>query len=358
MKYFPIILYPQKIKEIVEHRAALLSQLQPTSLEVSQLPKPPASLGASPKLKIGSVLQPVNLMSVLVVYLLSQFAGLGITVFAAIVATVLLSISTRKAVKVLLQQRRSYILRCSSYEAEFTNYKLKLEDYEVTKKFSKVIYEDNLKKVKEIETTVAFCNKLLHQALKEAAEPFDEKNEHEGQSEKILREALQRYFPGKIYTDLALQHPEHSESYPYNPDFMYFDSRWSLRIDIEVDEPYSHSSKDPIHFIGKDDKRNEFFCESGWIVIRFSEEQVKSASDGCCKEVAKIVAEVLEDLHILTEFGMVKDLEKQPQWTEEDARKMAEEGFRGSKKPHSRRNPGKSYNKGKPILKNKNKSGT
>ena len=45
-------------------------------------------------------------------------------------------------------------------------------------------------------------------------------------------------------------------------------------FDVEIDEPYTFENSEPIHFEGADDKRNFFFYEKGWFVIRFSEHQI------------------------------------------------------------------------------------
>ena len=48
----------------------------------------------------------------------------------------------------------------------------------------------------------------------------------------------------------------------------------AIRINIEVDEPYSLFSREARHCSGEDDLRDNYFLERGWAVIRFSENQV------------------------------------------------------------------------------------
>jgi hypothetical protein len=111
----------------------------------------------------------------------------------------------------------------------------------------------------------------------------------------------------------------------YTPDFAYVNFAESVYIDIEVDEPYTPrraNSKDPLiptHFVGKDDRRDRFFQQHGWAVIRFSERQVLLYPERCCKVIGEMVAELLGDPDILLRFEHISDLESEPQWTEEES---------------------------------------
>ena len=55
----------------------------------------------------------------------------------------------------------------------------------------------------------------------------------------------------------------------------------AIRINIEVDEPYSLFSREARHCIGEDDLRDAYFLERGWVVVRFSETQVQGNFQGC-----------------------------------------------------------------------------
>lgn len=74
---------------------------------------------------------------------------------------------------------------------------------------------------------------------------------------------------------------------PYEPDIVLFDKALNLYIDIEIDEPYDGYYRYPTHYtsreeeVKRDDIRDLFFTESGWIVIRFSEKQVHCQTDAC-----------------------------------------------------------------------------
>jgi very-short-patch-repair endonuclease len=115
----------------------------------------------------------------------------------------------------------------------------------------------------------------------------------------------------------------------YTPDFAYTDLLHKLYIDIEIDEPYTprqpNSEKPliPTHYVGNDDRRDRFFQNAGWAVIRFSERQVLLHPDRCCKLVAELVAELTGNQNILSDFEQIPHLESEPQWTEAESRLMA-----------------------------------
>jgi len=108
---------------------------------------------------------------------------------------------------------------------------------------------------------------------------------------------LNRYFTGRIYRDLTLFAADLAE--PYIAEFAYIDRSLSLYIDIEIDteidKPY-------------DDRRDQFLNSKGWLVIRFSEEQLFSHPQSCCKVIAQTIAEVIGDHLELSQFALVPDL--------------------------------------------------
>ncbi len=51
-----------------------------------------------------------------------------------------------------------------------------------------------------------------------------------------------------------------------------------IYIDVEIDEPYSGYTREPIHYIGCGDRfRDESMTGAGWIVLRFYERQIKES---------------------------------------------------------------------------------
>jgi len=151
-------------------------------------------------------------------------------------------------------------------------------------------------------------------------------NAPKGHTESQFESDLLRYFPGQIHTGLLV--PQASGQNPYVPDFAYIEGH--LLIDIEVDEPYSYLSREPLHYRGdpNDDRRNAFFQSQGWIVIRFSEAQVVQAPASCCKAIASVIAAHYQDNSRMVPFREVPTLRPQARWTREDAIAMATENAR------------------------------
>ena len=65
-------------------------------------------------------------------------------------------------------------------------------------------------------------------------------------------------------------------SRPFEPDIAIICKKHpSIRIDVEIDEPYAAVTRKPIHYIGcGDDFRDTLLNNIGWIVVRFTEYQV------------------------------------------------------------------------------------
>jgi hypothetical protein len=152
----------------------------------------------------------------------------------------------------------------------------------------------------------------------------------QGRSEASFGQRLNHYFPSKIYKQLKVQNPEYRERFHYTPDFAYIDAFLNLYIDIEIDEPYDFKTNKPTHFVSSATQRarNKHFQQRGWLVIRFSEEQVVRWPDSCCKTVAETIAEVTNAPLILKQFDGVVDLKPMPQWTEHEASEMAKNSYR------------------------------
>jgi very-short-patch-repair endonuclease len=149
-----------------------------------------------------------------------------------------------------------------------------------------------------------------------------------GHSEKQFEHDLWRYFPGKIQTGLMVRNIECQQ--PYVPDFAYIDPALNLHIDIEIDEPYTYDTRQPIHYLGskKDQQRNQYFLDQGWLIIRFSEEQVVRSPASCCKAIASAIATLLGDSTMLNPFRQVPTLKPQKRWTQAEAQSMAEQSKR------------------------------
>lgn len=122
-----------------------------------------------------------------------------------------------------------------------------------------------------------------------------------------------------------------AENYrPYEPDIAIIDIEHpAIRIDIEIDEPYSAIINKPIHYIGcGDDFRDMNLNNLGWIVVRFTEYQVKSDMQSCVSFIAKLINS-LNPSKLLPKSLLEHNIPQiQKRWTEIEAMVMASEKVR------------------------------
>lgn len=139
--------------------------------------------------------------------------------------------------------------------------------------------------------------------------------------------AIKEYVPDiEILQNVSLS--IRNRDYSYRPDIALFWEKHNLCIDIEIDEPYDMVSRKPLHYKGSSDYlRNLYFVSQGWIVIRFSEEQVFKNTMDCMKYVTHILKKITADARfddLLENFTA----EYSPRWDFEKAKEYAIENYR------------------------------
>ncbi|MBP5398230.1 MAG: hypothetical protein J6Y32_06380 [Bacteroidales bacterium] len=111
---------------------------------------------------------------------------------------------------------------------------------------------------------------------------------------------------------------------PYEPDIVLYDEDINLYIDVEIDEPYDGYNRLVTHIIeGSDSRRDIFFMESGWVVVRFSEKQVHLSSEQCIKLLKNIIAAMRGENPATSPL-----LEKEPRWNRKQALEWERELYR------------------------------
>jgi hypothetical protein len=109
-----------------------------------------------------------------------------------------------------------------------------------------------------------------------------------GYKERDFHQAILNHFPKlEIQVDLHMAIPYFNK--PYEPDIVLIDKALNLYIDIEIDEPYDGYYRYPTHETEKDDTRDLFFTESGWVVIRFTERQVHLQEKECIAYIKDVL---------------------------------------------------------------------
>ncbi len=137
-----------------------------------------------------------------------------------------------------------------------------------------------------------------------------------GHSEVAFHWRLSTWFSGLLLRDHRLEFIGASRD--YEPDHILHFEAHGLRIDIEIDEPYSGSTRKPMHWLGSyDDDRDVYFTKNGWVVIRFAEIQVVQHPQACIRHVAKVVDSLLGTTYGAGMTG--PDLQPIPRWTYDQA---------------------------------------
>lgn len=117
---------------------------------------------------------------------------------------------------------------------------------------------------------------------------------------------------------------------PFEPDIAIIcKNHPSIRIDIEIDEPYAAFSRKPIHYIGcGDDFRDTCLNNIGWIVIRFTEYQVVSNPKECAAFIAQVLHRIQPSMVLPNDFLSYSTPKEIKRWTEIEAKVMASENIR------------------------------
>lgn len=335
MSEYPVVLIPSEIERITDTLPKLELPLVPTK---PTIPSPPKAPGAEPKVVDWDAITPsVTIVGIIgLIFSMFTFASSpGVGAFMLILTGIVVgSICFTYNDK----QRASYPQRLQGWKDYVSKYPQLQKKHEAETTTleqgylqEKSVHDQECERIKaetySPKNLQVFRSKLLAEVLEQTISfDGDRSNAQKGYHEPKLRDCLRKYFPGKIHTGLFLEIPNFD--YPYSPDIAYIDDTNHLHIDIEVDEPYSYRSREPHHCIGSDNRRNEFFLDRHWTVIRFSEEQVVCHTDSCCKVVAQTIAKITGDEKHLSKFASVKDLPKMPGWTYDEALKMAEANTR------------------------------
>lgn len=116
---------------------------------------------------------------------------------------------------------------------------------------------------------------------------------------------------------------------PYEPDIAIIGSdAYNIRIDIEIDEPYAGITRQPIHCVGDDIHRDNYFRDRGWIVIRFSEYQIHTQEKNCLKYIAEIISSINSSIEIPADLKYIPRISSEKVWTVAQAQKWEKEKYR------------------------------
>ena len=152
-----------------------------------------------------------------------------------------------------------------------------------------------------------------------------------GYKEQSFYEAIIVNIPEiEVAIDLHMSIPFYNK--PYEPDIVLIDKSLNLYIDIEIDEPYDGYFRFPTHefkidettgYVKKDDTRDLFFTESGWVVIKFTERQIHTQESECIALIQDVINSIknysLEQLSIC-KSELQWDYQQGVRWQKENYR--------------------------------------
>jgi hypothetical protein len=142
-----------------------------------------------------------------------------------------------------------------------------------------------------------------------------------GVSESSFFEVLQRHCPGRVLRDHRVEFTGAKRD--YEPDIILHIEEFGLRIDVEIDEPYSGRTRKPMHWLGSyDDDRDLYFSNNGWVVVRFAERQVVCQPLACVDYLIKLVNGLLHR-SVVPRLEEVDSLVPVDRWSWEEAARMA-----------------------------------
>lgn len=313
--YYPIIKIPWELEKILN------GNINDSELRIVK-PDPP--LKQKTKSWILLIILPLFALLITTIYEISE--NVSIVIF----------------INVLIFSFIYFIRRINKYNKIYNE---KYEKYtEIKKEFDNDINRFELKRINYSNLTneeiIRIKKYLVYKNLKSSKKPEHfTLNERRGFKEFHFEQILNEHYPGKIITNRCLN--EDADYYrQYTPDIIYRDEKINLNIDIEIDEPYIYENGEPIHYqehgIHIDQKRDDYFTISGWIVIRFAEKQIVLWPDECINTIDFVIKMVTSigdgkyDVSNLKKFEKFTKIKRIEAWSKTEARDFARKDYRNN----------------------------
>ncbi len=120
-----------------------------------------------------------------------------------------------------------------------------------------------------------------------------------------------------VCLNISVQQP------PVEMDLALVADDGGVRIDIEIDEPYTAETRRVIHAIGcGDDYRDGVLNRHGWTVVRLAERQVAEQPMACAAYLVQLVGALVPQVAVV-EGAVAEGLSPVRRWTDNEALKMA-----------------------------------
>jgi len=210
--------------------------------------------------------------------------------------------------------------KTKEFEQEVIEYELKLAQYRYKSKTEEENYLREISKYNqvfneqktEIIKMIHHKNLIPHHKAKRIFYP-----PKRGAAEIKFLETARRTISNHFFLDMGI------DQNTYYPDLTLICPITGLHINIEIDEPYTLSDKLPIHYFGEDEKRNNYFLDHNWCVVRFTEEQVIKHPEEAVGTIISIIRSITN-----LEPSYKSSLKRFKVWTYEDAVIMANKNYR------------------------------
>lgn len=150
-----------------------------------------------------------------------------------------------------------------------------------------------------------------------------------GYKEESFQRAIENHFREDFIVSGNMRINTGKDTRPFEPDIALIGKKnKSLRIDIEIDEPYAGITRKATHCIGEDTMRDIYFTDRGWLVVRFSEYQVHTSEKRCLRKLADIIKSVNPSYHIPSSLMSYDSIANEKLWDILQAQKWEKERYR------------------------------
>ena len=156
--------------------------------------------------------------------------------------------------------------------------------------------------------------------------PFRRRRRAAGEAALGLLKRLRAWLPEAVgvFADVCLNIS--AQQPPVEMDLALVADDGGVRIDIEIDEPYTAETRRVIHAIGcGDDYRDGVLNRHGWTVVRLAERQVAEQPEACAAYLVQLVRALVPEVAAV-EAVAEAGLSPVRRWTDNEALKMAARG--------------------------------
>lgn len=308
-EYYPIVLIPQKMIESIKNEITKTEVYEYLKIDVPVLQKlknpsrpKQSSYKEVEKTKYeGNLIEAIAIIPMAIFFILISIKSLERNNIGVFVLFLILSIFMIKYIW-KFRKTKDYV----KVDISDSDYKQQMEVYNKEVKTIKIKNAENEKQYfKELNSLDRKIKNRIDDAKQniyyQTLSPFcglleKKENVKRGKSELMFLSHLTEKYGKQILVDCFLDLPYQN----YQPDFVLKCKITGVHIDIEIDEPYSFSEKEAIHYTGADDLRNQSFLEHNWCIIRFSEKQIIRHTQKCIDLIDEVLSSIRNKVEIKT----------------------------------------------------------